>query len=166
MPLTRIQSRERKRKMSKDAEDTVVSRRGFIKVAAAGAGALALPGVGIKELQAAPPPQKWDREVNVLIAGAGVSGTAAAIAANDAGETSLLVLEKMSHAGGSGVFSSGTILAAGTSLQKDKGIQDSPELWYEEAMRTAENGVDAKLTKTLIDNAREVFDFLYKAGMR
>ncbi len=152
--------------MSMDQDDTAVSRRGFIKVTAAGAGALALPHVGIKELQAAPPPQKWDREVNVLIAGGGVSGTAAAIAANDAGETSILVLEKMPHAGGSGVFSSGTILAAGTILQKEKGIQDSPELWYHEAMLTAENGVDAKLTRTLIDNAREVFDFLYKAGMR
>lgn len=152
--------------MSLDSEDKLISRRGFIKVTAAGAGALAVTNVGVKELYAAPPPQKWDREVNVLIAGGGVSGTAAAIAANDAGETSILVLEKMPHAGGSGNFSSGTILAAGTILQKDKGIQDSPELWYEEAMRTAENGVDAKLTRTLIDNAREVFDFLYQAGMR
>ena len=152
--------------MAMDREAAVISRRGFIKVTAAGAGALALPHLGIKELQAARPPQKWDREVNVLIAGGGVAGTAAAIAANDAGETSILVLEKMPIAGGSGNFSSGTILAAGTILQKEKGIEDTPELWFKEAMLTAENGVDAKLTKTLIDHAREVFDFLYKAGMR
>ena len=112
--------------MSTDQDDTVVSRRGFIKVTAAGAGALALPHVGIKDLQAAPPPQKWDREVNVLIAGGGVSGTAAAIAANDAGETSILILEKMPIAGGSGNYSSGTILAAGTMWRKEKQIQDSP----------------------------------------
>ena len=152
--------------MSMDRENAVKSRRGFIKVAAAGTGALALSNIGVKELQAASPPQKWDSEVNVLIAGAGVSGCAAAIAANDAGETSILVLEKMPQAGGSGVFSSGTILAAGTVFQQEKGIQDSPELWYEEAVRTSEGGVDLKLTRTLIDNAREAFDFLYKAGMR
>ena len=152
--------------MSMDRENAVKSRRGFIKVAAAGTGALALSNIGVKELQAASPPQKWDSEVNVLIAGAGVSGCAAAIAANDAGETSILVLEKMPQAGGSGVFSSGTILAAGTVFQQEKGIQDSPELWYEEAVRTSEGGVDLKLTRTLIDNAREAFDFLYQAGMR
>lgn len=152
--------------MSRDGNHTIVSRRGFIKSAAAGVGALTLSSAGTRAVQAAPPPKKWDREVNVLIAGAGVSGCAAAIAAHDAGERSILVLEKTATPGGSGRFSSGTILAAGTAFQKEKGIQDSPELWYREAMGTSESGIDAKLTKKLIDNARDAFDFLYAAGMR
>jgi len=45
-------------------------------------------------------------------------------------------------------------------------VQDSAALWYREAMETAENGVDAGITKKLIDTATEVFDFLWDAGMR
>ena len=116
--------------MSENREKTFISRRGFIKGTAAGVGSLALVHLGGREVQAAPPPKKWDREVNVLIIGCGVAGCAAAIAASDAGEKSVLVLEKMPYPGGAGLLSSGTVMAAGTDLQKAAGIQDSNELYW------------------------------------
>lgn len=150
--------------MDKTLHHSGTSRRQFIQGAAAGAGSLAMSHMGTA--QAAPPPKKWDSEVDVLIAGAGVSGCFAAIAAHDAGARNILMVEKTPVAGGSGRFSSGTILAAGTILQKEKNIQDSADIWYREAMETAESGVDAKVTRKLVDTATEVFDILWAAGMR
>ena len=151
--------------MAKTPDHPPASRRQFIKGAVAGAGSLAFMN-SLNTAQAAPPPQQWDSEVDVLIAGAGVSGCFAAIAAHDAGARNILLLEKTAIAGGSGRFSSGTILAAGTIMQKEKNIQDSAELWYRESMAASENGVDAKITRKMIDVATEVFDFLWAAGMR
>lgn len=152
--------------MTEERKNKAISRRGFIKCTAAGVGSLALVNIGVSDLQAAPVPGKWDREVNILIAGAGVAGCAAAIAASDAGEKSILVLEKMPYAGGAGLLSSGTVMAAGTDIQKAKGIQDSTELWYKDTMETSGNGVDPRLARTLIDNALDTYGFLQAAGLK
>lgn len=152
--------------MSDDRKKISISRRGFIKGAAAGVGSLALVNLGSGDLEAAPVPKKWDRTVNILIAGGGVAGCAAAIAASDAGEKSILILEKLPYAGGAGLLSSGTVMAAGTDLQKARGIQDSNERWYKDTMDTSANGVDPKLAKTLIDNALDTYEFLKGAGLK
>ena len=76
------------------------------------------------------------------------------------------MLEKTATAGGSGRYASGTILAADTILQQQHNIRDSAALWYREAMAAAENGVDAHITRKLIDTATEVFKVLWAAGMR
>lgn len=152
--------------MEKMDNNSCLTRRGFIKGTATGVGALTFLGIGSNQLHAAPPPPKWDREVNVLIAGGGVAGCAAAIAASDAGEKSILVLEKMPYAGGAGLLSSGTVMAAGTDMQKAKGIKDSNDLWYKDTMTTSANGVDAKLARRLIDNALDTYHFLQNAGLK
>ncbi len=121
---------------------------------------------GIAPTRAAPPPPQWHAEADILIAGAGVAGCFAAIAAHDAGARNILLLEKTATAGGSGRYASGTILAAGTVLQQQHNIEDCAELWYREAMAAAENGVDARITHKLIDAATEVFNVLWAAGMR
>ncbi|MCC6531571.1 MAG: FAD-dependent oxidoreductase [Burkholderiales bacterium] len=132
---------------------------------AASTGAWTLLG-GSQPAEAAPPPPKWDMEVDVLVAGAGVSGCSAAIAASDAGVPNVLLVEKTTRAGGSGWFSSGTILAAGTSMQKERKIQDSTALWLREAMETSEGGVEPEIARRLIEGSTEAFDFLHAAGMR
>jgi len=54
-----------------DSDTADASRRQFIRDAAAGAGSFALMS-GTAGTHAAPPPQRWDSESEVLIAGAGV----------------------------------------------------------------------------------------------
>jgi len=153
--------------MSEDSERTSLSRRGFMKVTAAGLGSLALVHLGSKDAQAAQPPKKWDREVNILIVGAGVAGCSAAIAAADAGDKSVLILEKMPYPGGAGLLSSGTVMAAGTDLQKAAGItNDSNEKWYQDTMKTSNNGVNPKLARKLIENALDTYKFLQAAGLK
>ena len=76
-----------------------VTRRGFLKGAAAGAGALALTGIVVDKTDAATSnsiPKKWDYEADVVILGTGFAGQAAAIEANRAG-ASVLMLEKASE---------------------------------------------------------------------
>lgn len=71
-----------------------VSRRDFIKGAAAGTGAVALMGIGVKESQAQSGiPQKWDMEADVIVVGFGGAGACAAIEAHDA-KAQVLILEK------------------------------------------------------------------------
>ncbi|MDY0095780.1 MAG: FAD-binding protein [Candidatus Vecturithrix sp.] len=76
-----------------------LSRRGFIKGTAAGAGVLALTGLTAENSGAVPAvnlPQKWDQEADVVILGTGYAGQATAIEADRAG-ASVLMLEKASE---------------------------------------------------------------------
>src|SRR5471030_2279006 len=72
----------------------------------------------------------WQHTADVVIVGSGASGTPAAIAAREAGN-SVIVLETENHLGGHGICSGGNVpLGGGTSLQKKYGIQDSADLLY------------------------------------
>ena len=50
--------------------------------------------LGRKEAKAAPIPQKWDKETDVVAVGYGLAGAAAAMTAHDAG-AKVFILEKM-----------------------------------------------------------------------
>jgi succinate dehydrogenase/fumarate reductase flavoprotein subunit len=125
-----------------------LSRRDFVKGATvlAGAGALAscapaatpAPAPTAAPCPTCPPPEEcppclvpgvpetWDEETDVAVVGFGGAGAAAAITANDAG-ADVIILEKGEVAGGSTALSGQVIYAAGTSVQKAAGIDDSPE---------------------------------------
>lgn len=63
------------------------------------------------------------RDLDVLVIGAGACGLAAAIAAYDAG-VSVAVTEKMDRPGGNSTLSTGSVPAAGTRFQREAGIVD------------------------------------------
>jgi fumarate reductase flavoprotein subunit len=75
------------------------------------------------------------RDVDVLVVGAGACGLAAAIAAFDAG-VSVAVIEKMDRAGGNSALSTGSVPAAATRFQREAGIVDSAEQFVADLMRT------------------------------
>lgn len=81
-----------------------------------------------------PMPQQWDEEVDVVIVGTGFAGLAAAIEAVKAG-ASVALLEKMRTPGGNSIINGGVISAAGSPLQAEKGIEDSPESMLEDMMK-------------------------------
>ena len=72
-------------------------------------------------------PSKWDEEVDVVVVGSGFAGLAAAIETKKAG-SSVMILEKRKARGGNSMISGGVVAAAGSRLQRKKGIQDSPEM--------------------------------------
>src|SRR5262249_56345179 len=74
-------------------------------------------------------------DVDVLVVGAGACGLAAAIAAHDAG-ASVAIIEKLERPGGNSALSTGSVPAAGTRFQRDAGIEDSPQRFIADLMRT------------------------------
>ncbi|WP_312795812.1 FAD-dependent oxidoreductase [Tianweitania sp.] len=70
----------------------------------------------------------FEFEVPVVVVGAGACGLVAALAAHDAGQ-SVIILERDENPTGSTSLSAGLIPAPCTRLQKEAGIEDSPELF-------------------------------------
>jgi len=79
-------------------------------------------------------PKKWDEIADVVIIGSGFAGLAAAIEAKKAG-SSVIVIEKRKVRGGNSMISGGVVAAAGSPLQKRKGVEDSPELLLQDMLK-------------------------------
>lgn len=149
-----------------------MNRRDFLKSgAAAGVGGAA----SLTELGATPAAQapqadeiRWNREVDVVVIGAGASGLPAAIAARDQGATVLLV-EQHFDIGGIAIMSGGAIhIGGGNRLQKKKGIQDSPDLVFADWIRPDEGEAkfnDRELVRKFADENVATFEFLSENGL-
>ncbi len=107
------------------------SRRSFLKGLAVGGSALAstamLAGCSKEVGATSTLPEKWDYEADFVVLGMGAGGmTAAAWAAKDG--ASVIALEKgKSQLESSSAVSAWEFVTAGTSTQKEQGIEDSPE---------------------------------------
>jgi urocanate reductase len=144
---------------------TELTRRGFIKAGAVGAGALAL-GLGPGEARAQEAvPKKWDRTFDVVVVGAGGAGLAAAVTAADKG-TSVIVLEKMAAIGGNTVISGGFLNAADPKRQGKLNIQDSPENHFKQTLAAGDYRADPEKVKILADGANEAVQWLESLGMK
>jgi flavocytochrome c len=112
-----------------------IGRRDFVKgLAATGlavAGAATLSGCG-----GAPSAEsiKWNEEADVVVVGSGFAGLAAALEAIEAG-ASVKVIEKMPTAGGNSIINGGVFSAAGTKMQAEAGIKDSPEVMLQDMLK-------------------------------
>lgn len=149
--------------MSKEKSKKGISRREFIKGAAVGASVVALSGLGLKEAKAAQPPEKWDKETDIVIVGYGGAGASAAIAARDAG-AKVLILEKRDVAGGSTAVCGGVFYAAGTSVQTANGIEDSADLLYQHYLNAGGGLVDPALCRIAADWSADNIDLLIELG--
>ena len=70
---------------------------------------------------------RFDETVDVVVAGLGVAGSSAVVAASQAG-ADVLAVERATTSGGTSANSGGLIyLGGGTALQKACGYQDSPD---------------------------------------
>ncbi len=112
-----------------------ISRRGFLKGAAISAGAVAMAGGMIGTTQDAVPPKKWDRKTDIIVAGAGGAGLMAAVRASDGGAKVIIFQKAPTIYTSSTTVSGGLFAAAGTRAQKEKGIEDSAEKFYQDFMK-------------------------------
>jgi len=124
-----------------------------------------LEGVGISTIRI---PESWDMEADVVVVGFGGAGACAAIEAYDAG-ADVLILEKMPVPGGTTKRCSGGIYCGGTSLQKELGIEDSPEEVYKFYMAVAHFGgelsADPELARVVADHGPQVFEWCRGLGI-
>ena len=103
--------------------------------------------------------RSWD----LIVVGAGSAGLPAAIFAARRGARVLLV-DHADKLGGSLWVATGQMSAAGTRLQRERGIADSPDLHFEDVMRISRGTANPGLVRLAVDNAAATFDWLMDEG--
>lgn len=92
-------------------------------------------------------------------------GMAAAITAKEAG-SDVVVFEKMPIAGGNTLKSSGGMNASETKFQKEQGIEDSNDLFYEDTFIGGKETNNPELLRYIVDHSAEAIDWLDSLGIR
>lgn len=132
--------------------------------AAVDAALLAAQGVEVEEEEAKPVPESTD----VVVVGYGFAGMNASLQAAKDG-AHVVLLEKTEQRGGSMRLAGGTLSGAGTKMQAEAGIEDSPELFYEEIVsRNADIGGEDNylpdVAKYYCEHSGEAVDWLDSLG--
>lgn len=148
-----------------------VSSATFTSNAMLEAAAAALASAGLKPEDLVPNEVEETAELvqptfenpDVIIVGAGSTGVNAAIAAAEAG-AKVYLIEKNDDVGGSIRFAGGTTSAAGAQMQKDAGLEDSPENFAEDIVRMGGGTNVPELTKKHTENAAAAVDWLDSLG--
>ncbi len=148
--------------MNEKKNQSKLNRRDFIKTTG-GATAivgLAASGISLKPevSMAAELPKRWHEVHDVIVVGSGFAGLAAAIEAKNSG-ASVVVLEKMRVAGGNSIINGGVIAAAGSPVQAQKGIKDSPELMFKDMLKAGLELNYPELTRIVAEQSKEVLQW-------
>ncbi len=97
----------------------------------------------------------WD----VIVAGGGTAGMSTAILAAQRGAR-VLVIEHAQRLGGTLHMCSGRLSAAGTRLQAQRGIHDTPQLHFQDVMRISHRTADQRAVKKVVEHGAETFHWL------
>lgn len=103
------------------------------------------------------------RDPRVVVVGAGTAGLAAAVelAARD---ESVHVIDASDRVGGALHVSWGQMSAAGTRLQQQRGIEDSPDEHFDDVMRISHGTANPVLVRKAVDLAGATIDWLMDNG--
>lgn len=105
---------------------------------------------------------EWDYDV--VVVGAGIAGLAAALEASRAGR-SVLVAEGQPKIGGSSALSGGIIMAAGTSLQRRAGIEDTAEELFRDYLLFNQYRIAPSLARRLAEGSGPAIELLLSLGV-
>ena len=132
-----------------------ISRRTILK----GTGAVMLLSAMPWELRNVMAQQQFD----LIVIGGGTAGMPTAIFAADRG-AQVLIIEKAPVLGGTMYLSEGQMSGANTVFQKAKGIEDSPDMFYDDIMRINNNTSDPRLTRLWADDGGPTINWLAEHG--
>jgi succinate dehydrogenase/fumarate reductase flavoprotein subunit len=105
-----------------------------------------------------------DHQADLVIVGAGAAGAMAALAANEQGAT-FVGLDQLPEWGGTAIVSGGGMSIAGSKLQTEKGIEDSPDCAYHD-MIDGQTEADPAWVRFYYDHAvPELFEYLHGSGL-
>lgn len=101
---------------------------------------------------------------DLIVIGGGTAGmTAATFAAKR--NADVLIIDAADRLGGTLWLSTGQMSAAGTKLQRAKGINDTPEAHLDDIMRISRGTADRTIAKLAVDHAAAAFDWLCDNGL-
>ncbi len=143
--------------------EKALDRRRFLGAGAAGVAAVVAAGPA----SAADPKQiVWDREVDIVIIGAGASGLPACIAARDQG-VEVMVVDHHFDAGGIAIMSGGDIrIGGGNRLQIAAGVKETADDVFKRWTDPLKHRfADAELVRRFADENVATFDFLEANGV-
>jgi uncharacterized protein len=104
-------------------------------------------------------------QFDIIIVGAGIAGICAALEAASEGAR-ILLLDVNSMPGGHAIQSSGGIFIAGSDLQLRLGVDDSPDLAFEDWVRYGEDP-DKEWVRLYVDSSvKDVYQWLQSYGVR
>ncbi len=136
-----------------------LARRGFLRGGALAAAALMVPRVLRASSTAAE-----DVPFDYIVVGAGTAGIPAAIFAARRGARVLLV-DAARVVGGTLHLVNGQISGAGTRLQRELGIDDTPDRHFDDVMRVTEGTANPELVRLTVDHAAATLDWLEHGGL-
>ncbi len=137
----------------------MTSRRALIAATAA-----SLSGLSALPARATEPPHRWDAVCDVLVAGGGGAGLAAAVAAAELG-AHVILAEKLPLLGGDTLRSTGYLAAPGNPAQQEAGITDSVEQYERETFEAGRRSADPAVVKALAENLPETLHWLTDHGV-
>lgn len=101
---------------------------------------------------------------DVVIVGAGGGGMAAAIQAKDMGMNPV-IFEKMPVAGGNTVKASAGMNASETKFQKEEGVSDNNQLFFDETLKGGQGTNDKELLRHFVDSSSDAINWLDDMGI-
>ncbi|MBB2505975.1 FAD-dependent oxidoreductase, partial [Amycolatopsis echigonensis] len=102
-------------------------------------------------------------DADVVVIGGGGAGLAAAVSAAEHG-ASVLLFESEKELGGSTQLSAGMLTAAGTSVQRELGIEDTPERFFQHYLDLNQWQLKPGLLKTFCREAGPAVEWLIGLG--
>jgi flavocytochrome c len=110
--------------------------------------------------------ERWDAEYDVVIAGAGGAGLAAAIEAAKAGAKTVVFEKQGKIWESSTAINVGMVAFAGTDVQERLGIEDSSELLYQDLLAVGRGKNIPGLVRTYADNQLDTYRWLTDMGVQ
>jgi fumarate reductase flavoprotein subunit len=103
---------------------------------------------------------EFDVSTDVLVAGGGGCGLTAALAACERDDLTVTVLEKSDEVGGNTGLSTGMIPAAGTRLQRDAGIEETPADMARDILEKNDYEADEEMVHHLCEHSVDLIHWL------
>lgn len=102
-------------------------------------------------------------DTDVVVIGSGAAGLTAAYEAANAG-ADVIILEKLARTGGATRMSSGMLVAGGTQLQAEAGIEDSTQNLIDYWMERGEGNVDEQQVTYVAEHINDALDLFIDLG--
>ena len=110
-------------------------------------------------------PKELKDDYDIIIVGAGGAGMSAALQAKEEGKNPV-ILEKMPVAGGNTMKASSGMNASETKYQKEAGITDTNDKFYEETLKGGHGTNDKELLRYYVDHSASAIDWLDSMGIK